>query len=148
MRIPAFFAAAIAVGAIAISATAHAQASWPTVYKNTTVAVALDSANAIRNDDGSYMTRTRWDYQKLHALESRRPYLSMTQTALLRCTPVRIKRLTESFYSANGSVVREGSAPNPRDIQYMTWDRIRTGTDGSRAYAAMCAMLKKRDRQR
>ena len=144
MKISAFFAAAIAVGAI--STTAHAQASWPQVYKNAAVIVALDTANAVKNDDGSYMTRTRWDYSKLHALESRRPYMSMTQTALIRCTPVRIKRLTESFYSANGSVVREGTMPNPRDVQYMTWDRIKTGTDGSRAYASMCALLKKRDR--
>lgn len=146
MKIYTFFAAAIAVGAV--STTARAQASWPSVYKSETVAVALDSATAVRNDDGSYMTRTRWDYKKLHALESRRPYMSMTQTALLRCTPVRIKRLTESFYSANGSVVREGTAPNPRDIQYMTWDRIRTGTDGSKAYASMCAMLTRRDKAR
>ena len=36
--------------------------------------------------------------------------MSMTQSSLLRCTPVRIKRLTESFYSANGSVVREALA--------------------------------------
>ena len=146
MKISAFLAAAIVVGAI--STAAHAQASWPQVYKSSAVVVALDTANAQRNDDGSYMTRTRWDYTKLHALESRRPYMSMTQTALLRCTPVRIKRLTESFYSANGSVVREGTMPNPRDVQYMTWDRIKTGTDGSRAYASMCAVLKKRDRGR
>ena len=132
----------------ATSTTARAQAPWPTVFKDASVAVALDTANAHRNDDGSYMTRTRWDYSKLHALESRRPYMSMTQTALLRCTPVRIKRLTESFYSANGSVVREGSAPNPRDIQYMTWDRLKTGSDGSKAFNSMCSLLTKRDRAR
>jgi hypothetical protein len=146
MRISFLLAAAIAVGAI--STNAHAQASWPVVFRDASVTVALDTANADRNDDGSYMTRSRWDYKKLHALESRRPYMAMTQTALLRCTPVRIKRLTESFYSANGAVVREGSLPNPRDIQYMTWDRIKTGTDGSRAYNAMCASLKKRDRSK
>lgn len=144
MKISAFFAAAIAVGTV--SATAHAQASWPVAFKNSSVIVALDTANAVRNDDGSYMTRTRWDYSRLHALESRRPYMAMTQTALIKCTPVRIKRLTESFYSANGAVVREGSMPNPRDVQYMTWDRIKTGTDGSKAYSAMCAMLNRRDK--
>lgn len=144
MNISFLFAAAIAVGAV--STTAHAQASWPTVFKNANVSVALDTASAERNDDGSYMTRSRWDYKKLHALESRRPYMAMTQTALLRCTPVRIKRLTESFYSANGAVVREGTGPNPRDVQYMAWDRIKTGTDGSRAYASMCAMLARRDK--
>jgi len=146
MKISFLVATAFAVGAV--STTAHAQAPWPTVFKDATVAVALDTANAQRNDDGSYMTRTRWDYKKLHALESRRPYMSMTQTAMVRCTPVRIKRLTESFYSANGAVVREGSAPNPRDVQYMTWDRIKTGSDGSRAYNAMCAMLTRRDRSK
>ena len=140
------FLIAAAVVTAASSTTAKAQATWPVVFKDATVSVALDSANAQRNDDGSYMTRSRWDYKKLHALESRRPYMSMTQTALLRCTPVRIKRLTESFYSANGAVVREGSSPNPRDIQYMTWDRIKTGTDGSKAYSAMCALLTRRDR--
>ncbi len=140
------FLAVAAVLVAASSTTATAQAPWPTVFKDASVAVALDSANAERNADGSYMTRSRWDYKKLHALESRRPYMSMTQRALVRCSPVRIKRLTESFYSANGSVVREGSSPNPRDIQYMTWDRIKTGTGGSKAYNAMCAMLGRRDR--
>jgi hypothetical protein len=146
MKILLFAAAALAVAGY--TTTARAQAPWPTVFKDGTVAVALDTAESKRNDDGSYMTRTRWDYARLHALESRRPYMSMTQTAMLRCTPVRIKRLTESFYSANGAVVREGTPPNPRDIQYMTWDRIRTGTDGSKAFNAMCALLARRDRGR
>ncbi|MEO5903773.1 MAG: surface-adhesin E family protein [Gemmatimonadaceae bacterium] len=141
----------LVVAALALAAqpaAARAQASWPTVFKDASVVVALDTAGAKRNDDGSYMTRTRWDYTKLHALESRRPYMSMTQTALVRCTPVRIKRLTESFYSANGAVVREGTAPNARDIQYMTWDRLRKGTDGSKAFTSMCALLTRRDRAR
>ncbi|MDO8502631.1 MAG: hypothetical protein Q7S20_12380 [Gemmatimonadaceae bacterium] len=139
------------MGALALAAAApaaRAQAPWPTVFKDARVAVALDTANARRNADGSYLTRTRWDYAKLHALESRRPYLSMTQSALLRCTPVRVKRLTESFYSANGAVVREGSQPNPRDIQYMAWDRVRTGSDASKAYNATCSLLTRRDRRR
>ena len=146
MKISLIIAASVLVAAT--STNSSAQATWPVVFKDANVSVAVDSANAQRNDDGSYMTRSRWDYKKLHALESRRPYMSMTQTALVRCTPVRIKRLTESFYSANGSVVREGSPPNPRDIQYMTWDRIKTGTDGSKAYSAMCAMLTRRDRSK
>lgn len=130
------------------SAVAGAQSSWPTIFKSANVAVALDTANAKRNADGSYLARTRWDYTKLKALESKRPYMSMTETALIRCTPVRIKRLTESFYSANGAVVREGSAPNPRDVQYMSWDRIKTGTEASKTYNAACAILTKRDRKR
>jgi hypothetical protein len=133
--------------ALLIASTANAQASWPVILKNASVTVALDTANARRNDDGSYLTRTRWDYTKLHAIESKRPYMSMTQSSLLRCTPVRIKRLTESFYSSNGSVVREGSPPNPRNIQYMTWDRLKTGSDASKAFNAACSMLTRRDRR-
>jgi hypothetical protein len=128
----------------AVSAEGRAQAPWPVVYKDASVSVALDTANAARNADGSYLTRTRWDYAKLHAIESKRPYMSMTQSSLLRCTPVRLKRLTESFYSANGAVVREGSMPNPRDVPYMTWDRLKTGTAASRAFNSACAILKKR----
>lgn len=140
-----FFLAAMTLvsGAPAVSA----QGSWPTIFKDPSVAVALDTANAKRNRDGSYMTRTRWDYARLHAIESRRPYMSMTQSALLRCTPVRIKRLSESFYSANGAVVREGPPVNPRDVPYMTWDRLKTGTDASKAFYAACALLTRRDRR-
>lgn len=137
----------ISAALLAASTTAGAQAPWPVILKNSSVTVALDTANAKKNEDGSYLTRTRWDYAKLHAIESKRPYMSMTQSSLLRCTPVRIKRLTESFYSANGSVVREGTPPNPRNIQYMTWDRLKTGTDGSKAFSAACSLLTRRDRR-
>lgn len=137
----------ISAALLAASTSAGAQAPWPVILKNASVTVALDTANAKKNEDGSYLTRTRWDYAKLHAIESKRPYMSMTQSSLLRCTPVRIKRLTESFYSANGSVVREGSPPNPRNIQYMTWDRLKTGSDGSKAFSAACSLLTKRDRR-
>lgn len=138
----------LAAGLAVCSASAvRAQAPWPVIFKDASVSVALDTANAKRNADGSYLTRTRWDYAKLHALESKRPYMSMTQSSLLRCTPVRIKRLTESFFSANGSVVREGEQVNPRDVPYMTWDRLKTGTDASKAFNAACAYLKRRDRR-
>ena len=143
--------AAVILSVVAVAAAApqaRAQAAWPTIFKDASVTVALDTANAQRNDDGSYLTRTRWDYARLHALESKRPYMSMTQSALLRCTPVRVKRLTESFYSANGAVVREGPSPNPRDVQYMTWDRVKTGTDASKAYNSACSVLTRRDRRR
>ena len=137
----------ISAALLAASTSAGAQAPWPVILKNSNVTVALDTANAKKNDDGSYLTRTRWDYAKLHAIESKRPYMSMTQSSLLRCTPVRIKRLTESFYSANGSVVREGTPPNPRNILYMTWDRLKVGTDGSKAFSAACSLLTRRDRR-
>lgn len=141
-----FLIAALAV--VIAAPAARAQASWPTIFKDASVSVALDTANAKRNADGSYLTRTRWDYAKLHSLESRRPYMAMTQSALVRCTPVRVKRLTESFYSANGAVVREGAQVNPRDIPYMSWDRLRTGSDASKAMNAACALLTRRDRAR
>jgi hypothetical protein len=127
---------------------AKAQASWPIVYKAANVVVALDTAGAKRNSDGSYLARTRWDYTRDHLLESKKPYRQMTQTALLRCTPMRIKRLTESFYSSTGAVVREGSMPDGGEIQYMTWDRLVPRSDGSRASTGICNLLTRRDRRR
>jgi hypothetical protein len=129
------------------SGEARAQASWPIVYKASNVTVALDTAGAQRSSDGSYLARTRWDFVRDHLLESKRPYRQMTQTALLRCTPMRIKRLTESFYSSTGAVVREGSMPDRGDIQYMAWDRLVPRSDGSRVSTAICNRLTRRDRR-
>lgn len=140
MRVAVLLSTAVVVA----TAEARAQSAWPVIFKDASVTVALDTAGVQRNADGSYMTRTRWDYARLHALESKRPYMAMTQATLLRCTPVRVKRLTESFYSANGAVVREGSMVNPRDVQYMTWDRLKTGTDASKAFSSACSLLKRK----
>ena len=125
-----------------------AQAAWPTIYNADGVSVALDLAGAEKNADGSYITRTRWDYATARKLESKRPYTQMTETALLKCTPVRVKRLTESFYAEGGAVVREGSMPSPGEVQYMTWDRPRAKTEGARAFANICAELAKKAKAR
>ena len=74
--------------------------------------------------------------------------MAMTEVALIRCTPVRIKRLTESFYSANGAVVKEGSMPSPQDIRFMSWDRFKPRSEGSKAFSAVCATLARQNRQR
>ena len=73
--------------------------------------------------------------------------MSMTQATLLQCTPVRVKRLSESFYSANGGVVREGQEVNPGDVKYMTWDRLKIGSDASKTFHAACWVLTRRDRK-
>ncbi|MDP9177113.1 MAG: hypothetical protein M3O61_05485 [Gemmatimonadota bacterium] len=139
--------AAIAAFALTgIAPVAGAQASWPIIYSQNGVKVALDTAGAKRNSDGSYITRTRWDYSSARRLESKRPYTQMTEVALVRCTPVRIKRLTESFYAENGAVVKEGSMPDPSHVQYMSWDRPKLRSDGARAFANVCSTLAKRTR--
>jgi hypothetical protein len=140
----ALLASALSLGAPA----AYAQSTWPTIYKSSGVTVALDTAGAKRNPDGSYITRTRWDYTSDHRLESKKPYTQMTEVALIRCSPVRIKRLTESFYAEGGSVVKEGTMPDPSQIQYMTWDRLPVRSEGSRAFSNVCSALTKRDRAR
>jgi len=130
----------------AVAPPAHAQAAWPVVYRETAVNVALDTAGAIRNRDGSYVTRTRWDYARAHLLESKKPYTQMTEVALLKCTPVRIKRLTESFYGEGGAAVKEGTMPDPAEVQYMTWDRLPVRSEGSRAFSNICSILTKRNK--
>jgi hypothetical protein len=144
-----FTMTAAAIATIPPASAAHAQATWPIIYKTAGVSVAFDTAEAKRNTDGSYITRTRWDYAEPHKLESKEPYTQMTEVALVRCTgPVRIKRLTESFYGAGGAVVKEGNMPDPSEVQYMTWDRLRLRSDGARAFSNVCAHLAKMAKSR
>lgn len=139
--------ATIAAAALmAIAPPARAQASWPVIYRAKGVSVALDTAGAQRNRDGSYITRTRWDYAEAHKLESKKPYTQMTEVALLRCTPVRIKRLTESFYAEGGAAVKEGSMPSPGEVQYMTWDRLPLRSEGARVFSNVCTTMTKKFR--
>ena len=145
MKIFLLFVAVI-TSVLGAAPRARAQAPWPVVYRETAVNVALDTAGATRNRDGSYVTRTRWDYAGTHFLESKSPYTQMTEVALLKCTPVRIKRLTESFYSEGGAAVKEGSMPDPSEVQYMTWDRLPLHSEGSRAFSNICSMLTKRNK--
>lgn len=144
-----FFSATVAAAALmSIAPATRAQASWPIIYKANGVSVAFDTAGAQRNDDGSYITRTRWDYAEAHKLESKKPYTQMTEVALLRCTPVRIKRLTESFYAEEGAAVREGTMPSPGEVQYMTWDRLPLRSEGARAFSNICATVTKKFRRK
>ncbi|MFN2602446.1 MAG: surface-adhesin E family protein [Gemmatimonadaceae bacterium] len=139
----------ITVGLVFIFAPQlRAQGAWPTIYSTDGVSVALDLAGAERNPDGSYITRTRWDYADPRHLESKRPYTQMTETALVKCSPVRVKRLTESFYAEGGAVVREGSMPSPGEVQYMTWDRPKARSEGARAFANICSQLAKKAKAR
>jgi hypothetical protein len=143
-----YSAAFAAVAVMAAAPTASAQASWPIIYRSKDVSVALDTAGAERNTDGSYVSRTRWDYAEAHKLESKKPYTQMTEVALLRCTPVRIKRLTESFYAEGGAAVREGPMPSPGEVQYMTWDRLPVRSEGSKVFSNVCAAMTKKFRGR
>lgn len=148
MKLLSFVAASAAIAFTGIAPVAGAQAAWPVIYNQDGVTVALDVAGAERNPDGSYITRTRWDYSAARRLESKKPYASMTEVALVRCTPVRVKRLTESFYADNGALVKEGEMPDASHVQYMTWDRPKLRSEGARAFANVCATLKKRTRAR
>src|SRR5215211_469906 len=141
-------AAIAAIAFTGIGPIAGAQAAWPVIYSQDGVKVALDIAGAERNSDGSYITRTRWDYSAARRLESKKPYASMTEVALVRCTPVRVKRLTESFYADNGALVKEGEMPDPSHVQYMAWDRPKLRSEGARAFANVCATLARRTRAR
>ena len=141
--------AVVAAGlVIGVAPVSRAQSSWPTIYSSTGVSVALDIEGAKRNSDGSYITRTRWDYSDPRHLESKHPYTQMTEVALVKCTPVRVKRLTESFYSEGGAVVKEGSMPSPGEVQYMTWDRPKVRSDGAKAFSNICAALAKKNKAR
>jgi surface-adhesin protein E len=146
-----FFHAAAIVAAglvLGVAPGLRAQSPWPTIYSSTGVSVALDLDGATRNADGSYVTRTRWDYSDPRRLESKQPYTQMTEVALVKCTPVRLKRLTESFYAEGGAVVKEGSMPSEGEVQYMAWDRPKLRSDGAKAFSNVCAALAKKAKTR
>lgn len=144
-----FFSVALGGGLVAgFAPCLMAQSTWPTIYSSTGVSVALDLDGAKKNSDGSFITRTRWDYSDARRLESKHPYTQMTEVALVKCTPVRVKRLTESFYAEGGAVVKEGSMPSPGEVQYMTWDRPKVRSDGAKAFANVCAALAKKAKAR
>ncbi len=138
----------IAAATMAVAPASSAQSAWPIIYQTADVTVAFDVAGAMKNADGSYIARTRWDYGDTHRLESKRPYTQMTEVALVKCTPVRVKRLTESFYADGGAVVKEGSMPTPGEVQYMTWDRPKLRSDGAKVFSNVCATLAKKAKAR
>ena len=138
-----FFSFVIA-GAAALlfaPADAAAQSSWRTIHSDSRMTVALDTSRIATGEEGSHVVFVRWDYATPRRAESRRDYTRLVQQVQLKCSPIRVKRIGASLYSAQGRVVEEVPAVSRRILANMAWDPPRTGSEGARVYPVLCQAL-------
>lgn len=136
------FAAAISVALAPRDAAA--QSAWRTIHSDSRMTVALDTTRVRVSDEGSYVAFVRWDYATPRRAESRRNYTRMVQQVQVKCSPLRIKRIGASLYSAQGRVVEEVPAVSRRVLANMAWDPPRAGSEGARVYPTLCQALTRR----
>jgi hypothetical protein len=125
----------------AIPLAAHGQAPWRQVYKDSDVTVIFDTASVSLQSPGTWSTVTSWDYARPRILENKKSYNRLVERAYVRCSPVRIKRVRSTVYSAGNVLVRDEGEVDPRDQAHMVWDRPKNGTPGKNAFDSVCGIL-------
>jgi hypothetical protein len=138
------FALAGAIGAMLVPSDASAQSTWRTIHSDSRMTVALDTSRIRTSDEGSHVVFVRWDYASARRAESRRNYTRMVQQVQLKCSPIRIRRIGATLYSAQGRVVEEVPAVSRRVLANMAWDPPRAGSEGARVYPVLCQALGRR----
>ena len=138
------FVLAGAIAFVAAPGDAAAQSAWRTIHSDSKMSVALDTTRIRVSDEGSYVAFVRWDYATARRAESRRNYTRMVQQVQIKCSPIRVKRIGASLYSAQGRVVEEVPPVNRRVLANMSWDPPRDGSEGARVYPAVCQALTRR----
>jgi hypothetical protein len=133
----ALFAAVV----LATPFAAKAQAPWRQVYKDSDVTVIFDTASVSLQSPGTWSTVTSWDYARPRILENKKSYNRLVERAYVRCSPVRIKRVRSTVYSAGNVLVRDEGEVDPRDQAHMVWDRPKNGTPGRNAFDSVCGIL-------
>jgi len=127
-----------------VPSDASAQSAWRTIHSDSRMTVALDTSRIRPSDEGSYIVFVRWDYASARRAESRRNYTRMVQQVQLKCSPIRVKRIGATLYSAEGRVVEEVPAVSRRVLSSMAWDPPRVGSEGARLYPVLCQTLRNR----
>jgi hypothetical protein len=130
--------------ALALPATAVAQAPWRQVYKDSDVTVIFDTASVVQQSPGTWTAVTSWDYSRPRILENKKQYSRLVERAYVRCSPVRVKRVRSTVYGANNALVRDEGEVDPRDQVHMVWDRPKAGTAGRTAWDSVCGILTKK----
>lgn|SRR5688500_16865900 len=138
------FALAGALGVVFAPSEAAAQSAWRTIHSDARMTVAIDTTRIRVAEEGSYVAFVRWDYATPRRAESRRNYTRLVQQVQIKCSPIRVKRIGASLYSAQGRVVEEVPAVSRRVLANMSWDPPRAGSEGARVYPAVCQALTRR----
>ncbi|MCR4341627.1 MAG: hypothetical protein NUW01_17265 [Gemmatimonadaceae bacterium] len=138
------FALAGAIGMALTPNDAAAQSAWRTIHSDSRMTVALDTTRIRTGAEGSHVVFVRWDYATARRAESRRDYTRLVQQVQLKCSPIRIKRIGTTLYSAQGRVVEELPVVSRRKLANMAWDPPRAGSEGARVYPVLCQALTRR----
>ncbi len=138
------FALAAVIGSMLTPSDAAAQSAWRTIHSDSRMTVALDTTRIRMGAEGSHIVFVRWDYATARRAESRRNYTRLVQQVQLKCSPIRIKRIGATLYSAQGRVVEEVPAVSRRVLANMAWDPPRAGSEGARVYPVLCQALTRR----
>ncbi len=138
-----FFVAGV-IGTLLAPSDATAQSAWRTIHSDARLTAALDTSRIRTSDEGSYLVFVRWDYATPRRAESRRDYTRMVQQVQLKCSPIRVKRIGASLYSAQGRVIEEVPPVSRKTLVNMAWDPPRAGSEGARVYPALCQTLTRR----
>lgn len=138
------FALAGAIGVALAPSDAAAQSAWRTIHSDSRMTVALDTTRIRTAEEGSQVVFVRWDYATARRAESRRNYTRLVQQVQLKCSPIRIKRIGATLYSAQGRVVEEVPPVSRRVLANMAWDPPRSGSEGARVYPVICQALTRR----
>ncbi|MGI8617939.1 MAG: surface-adhesin E family protein [Gemmatimonadaceae bacterium] len=138
------FVLAGAIGIALAPSDASAQSAWRTIHSDAKLTASLDTTRIRTSDEGSYVVFMRWDYATPRRAESRRDYTRMVQQVQIKCSPIRVKRISASLYSSQGRVIEEVPAVSRRVLANMSWDPPRAGSEGARVYPSVCQALKGR----
>lgn len=128
-----------------IPAAVQAKPKWKTVHTGNGLSVALDTASIASNTDGSYSVWTRWDYTRPRLLENKRSYSRLVEKAELKCSPIVLKRVSTAVYDSKGIILKERPGEptevDNSEVNSMTWDAPKRGSDGEHVWAAVCRTI-------
>lgn len=133
----------IVAALVLLPVAAQAKPKWRTVYNSSGLSVAIDTTPVARNADGSYTVWTRWDYARARVLENKKSYTRLVEKAELKCSPVAMKRVNTALFDRKGRVVKEAEEAPATEVQIMSWDPPRPGSDGEKVWAAVCKYIQK-----
>lgn len=116
--------------------------AWRSIYSDATVRVALDPTQTRRAADGSYRVRLRWEYPASQMIDSGHPYRIMVDRKLLDCTTLGIKPISARTYDVHGKPVAGYDTPDSQ-LKDIDWAKRPPGSSAAKAYAAVCAAVRK-----
>ncbi len=115
--------------------------AWSSVYSDNEVALSRDTLQTKRLPDGSYNVRLKWQYAADKAIGRNQTYRTLVEHRLVNCTLFGSKPVSAQTYNVAGKPISSFTS-SERDLKYMDWGVRRGGTSSSKAYAALCGMLK------